>query len=140
MPIHSIGFRARRPVSGKMSLPCRDLAFGLTAGGVDFFVKVLSPAALEIGDDVASVSPLGANLDAGDDTARFRPGPGCVGEGLEAAQLMTGIAGVAGCCQCLERQDVFRQTAVLGQAEDIAQPEPVTKIQNLRGTVAAVGS
>ncbi len=36
--------------------------------------------------------------------------------------------------------DVLRQTPVFGQTKNIAHPEPVTQIQNLRGAIVTVGA
>lgn len=57
-------------------------------GGVEFLIEMLSAAALEIGDDVARVSSLGADLDTGDNAAFLRPGPGGIGKGFEPTQLL----------------------------------------------------
>jgi len=114
-----------------MGFPRLDMVLGLAPGGVELFVEMLAAPALEIGDDVASVAPIGADLDPGDNAVGFRPGPGRVGECLEPAQLLAGLAGVARGRRGLEGQDVLRQTAVFGQTEDIAQSESITQVQNL---------
>src|SRR6056297_672806 len=122
-----------------MGFPRLDMVLGLTPGGVELFVKVLATPALEIGDDVAGVAPHGADLDPGDDATGFRPRPGRVGEGLEPAYLpailATDVASRGRCLQCL---DMVLQAAVARQTEDIAQPEPVTQVQHLRGAVMTV--
>ncbi len=96
-----------------MGLPRLDVVLGLAASGIEFFVKMLAAAALEIGDDVAGVAPHGTNLDAGDDAAGFRPRPGGVRESLEPALLLTWGACVARCRRRLQGRDVLGQTAVL---------------------------
>ncbi len=95
---HLVGgrLRPRCPVRCEMGLPGLDVIFRLAAGGIQLLVQVLAAAALEIGDDVAGVAPIGADLDPGDDTALFRPGPGRIEECLEPAQLLAGLSGVAG--------------------------------------------
>lgn len=123
-----------------MGFPRLDVVLGLTAGGVELLVEVLAAPALEIGDDVAGVAPIGADLDPGDDAARFRPGPGRIEECLEPAQLLAGLAGITRSRRRLQSGDILRQTAVLRQAKDIAQSEPVTQVQNLRCAILAVGA
>jgi hypothetical protein len=66
-----VGFLARRPVGRDMGLPRLNVVLGLASGGVDFFIKMLATATLEIGDDVACVPPLGADLDPGNHPAGF---------------------------------------------------------------------
>ena len=63
-----------------------------------------------------------------------------MGEGFEAALLLTGSAGVSRRGRRLQGQDVLRQTAVPGQTEDMAQPKPVTQIQNLWRAIVTVGA
>ena len=116
------------------------MILGLTVGGVELLIKVLVAPALEIGDDVAGVAPIGADFDPGDYAALLRPGLGGIGECLEPAQLLAELAGVARNRQRLQGQDVLRQTAVFGQAEDIAQPESLTQVKNLRRCVMTVPS
>ena len=65
-------------VGGEMVFECFDVVLGLAAGTVEPLVKLLGPAAFEIGEDVAGVGPLRADLDPGDDPLDPAPTPGGV--------------------------------------------------------------
>ena len=99
---------------------------------------MLAAAALEIGDDVAGVAAHGADLDPGDDATGFRPRASRVGEGLEPAQFLP-FARVAFCRGGLQGLYMLPQTRIFRQAQHVAQPEPVAQVQNLGGSVVAVG-
>src|SRR5260370_15242783 len=67
------GLMAGGAVGGEMVLPRLDVVLRLTARAVEPLVERLAAAALEIGDDKASVGSLGAGLDPRDDA--FDPAP-----------------------------------------------------------------
>ena len=65
-------------VGGELALVQLDQVFGLTARTIEGVVEPLGAAALEVGDDVADVEPLGAGLDARGDAALAAPGLGAI--------------------------------------------------------------
>ena len=63
-----LGRMAGSAIGGEVVLPRLDVVFGLAAGAVEPFVKVLGAPGLEVGDNEAGVGALGPGLDTGDGT------------------------------------------------------------------------
>src|SRR5690242_7437619 len=82
-------------VGGEVVLPCLDVVLGLAAGAVEPLVKVLGPAAFEVGDDKAGVGALGPRFDAGDDALNPAPARGGIVVDIEHDALGPGTEGAA---------------------------------------------
>src|SRR5690349_15173940 len=136
-----LGRMAGSAVGGEVVLPCLDVVLGLAAGAVEPLVKVLGPAAFEVGDDKAGVGALGPRFDAGDDALNPAPARGGIVELGEAAQL----AAVRRPREALSRavlqgHDMAAQRRIGGHTEEPIDAVCPAPVEHFRGCIMTVAT
>jgi hypothetical protein len=135
------GLGAGGAVGGQMRLPRFDVIFRLAAPAVAILVEYARIAAIEVGDDEASVGSVHAGLDAGDDALDAAPARGAVEKLRETSNLSVLRRRLEPRLRVgLEVQYMPAQGRSRRDAEDEVEALGTTPVENLGTTIMAVAA